>query len=448
MTRKILIISSKALEDALIHTLRESHWEPQLVQTAQAARKVLDTEKLLVALFILWPEDDERHRTAILELVRSTDDIRWIGGLDYREITNEAHLVLIAEHLHDFVTLPLDADRLAVIAGHAYGMAELKQVYRARQSVPSMGEFDLIGNSHPMQELFTSIRQAGQSDAPVLITGETGTGKERVARAIHAASPRANRPFIPLQCGRITPGNLPPDLQAHPVPFDFRLDQAFSEENEGGTLFLDNVAELAPGAQARLLHLLDRECWHRTEREEEPWKGSRLRILCSTDVDLSLCVQDGLFRCDLFYRLQVLSIRVPSLRERVGDIHMLARHFLDRFQRGRQPRIAGFNKDALAVLSLHDWPGNVRELRNRIQRAVQTCEEEYIAPVHLDLERRQHRQPRMNLQAVREEAERQAVEAAVKRNRLNLSRAAEELGISRITLYRLLEKYELGMNPQ
>ena len=448
MTRKILIISSEPLEDALVNTLRESHWEPQIVQTAPEASRVLAVEKPLVALFILWPEDDDRRRTAILEVVRSTSGIRWIGGLDYREITNESHLVLIAEHLHDFVTLPLDVNRLSVIAGHAYGMAELEQRYLSRQAVSSMGQFDLIGSSRPMQELFTGIQQAAQSDAPVLIIGESGTGKERVARAIHAASERAHRPFIPLQCGTVAPGNLPPDLQEHPAPFSFTLDQAFSEENEGATLYLDNIADLVPGSQARLLNLLDRECWHRTVREEDPWKGSRLRILCSSDVDLSLCVRDGLFRCDLFYRLQVLSLRVPSLRERGGDIGMLARHFLDRFQKEGRTQIAGFNNDALAVLSLHDWPGNVRELRNRVQRAVQTCDENYIAPIHLDLERRKNRRNRMSLQEVREEAERQAVEAAVKRNRLNLTRAAEELGISRITLYRLLEKYELGMNPK
>jgi len=449
MRRKLLIISSRSIDSGIIEELQESEWAIHVADKVRDARRELEEHDFLVGLFVLWPEDSERYRTDVVDVVRSAKQQRWIGGLDRGEAPSDSCLELVAEHLHDFVSLPLDPLRLAVIAGHAYGMAELDRLYRARQQGPLEGKFGMLGTSTPMRELFEAVHRAADSDAPIVIFGETGSGKQTAARAIHAASTRAKHPFVVVQCATLPSTSLPSELRDDEpaIPEELNLERAFAEDHSGGTLYLENVTDLPAGAQARLLSIMDREARHRNQGSSSaaPWDGSRLRIMCSSDIDLSLCVQDGTFRCDLFYRLQVLSIRVPSLRERDEDVWILARHFLQQFQADHSTTAVGFNNDSLAVLSIHDWPGNLRELRNRVHKAALNCDGAYITPLHLDLERRGPRRNKLSLQEAREEAERLAIDAAVKRNRLNLTRAAEELGISRMTLYRMLEKHGIDV---
>lgn len=449
MNRKILIISSRPIDSGVIDELQESEWTIHSADTVNDARRELEEHDFLVGMFVLWPEDDERYRNGVVDIVRSAKELRWIGGLGRGEAPTDSCLALVTEHLHDFVSLPLDPLRLAVIAGHAYGMAELDRLYRAQQQTPMEGRFGMLGTSAPMRELFEAVQRASTSDAPIVLFGETGSGKQTTARAIHAASSRAERPFVVVQCATLPPASLPSELQGDEtaIPPASNLERAFSEKNAGGTLYLDNIADLPSGAQARLLSLIDRGIRHSSRKNggASPWDGAHLRLMCSSDIELSLCVQDGTFRCDLFYRLQVLSIRLPSLRERDEDVWTLARHFLEQFQEGHSTSAQGFSNDSLAVLSHHDWPGNLRELRNRVHTAALNCDGPYITPSHLDLERRGPKRNKLTLQEAREEAERQAIDGAVRRNRLNLTRAAEELGVSRMTLYRMLEKHGIDV---
>jgi DNA-binding NtrC family response regulator len=297
-----------------------------------------------------------------------------------------------------------------------------------------------------MGVLFDEIRQAAATDAPVCISGETGSGKEATARAIHAASNRAQGPFIAINCAALLFGHPRPELaREKPISTEsIGLEEAFAATNAGGSLFLDGLEDLNDAAQTRLLSLIDAETRSRTRGgAPAPWEGARLRIISSSAGELETRVQKGEFRSDLFYRLKVLPIQVPSLRERGEDIWILARYFLAQLREQYSIKAAGFSKDALAVLALHDWPGNLHELRSRVHGAALSCKGPYITPTDLDLEKRGPWRHRMTLQQVREEAEHRAIEAAVKRNSMNLTRAAEELGVSRMTLYRMLEKHEI-----
>lgn len=446
MIRKLLIVTSQPLGAEVSAELEGSNWDLHIARTARDARGKLDEHDVLVGLFILWPDDDERYKRELMDVVSQATHIRWIGGLDRRQLANVSYLSLAAEHLHDFVSLPLDPPRIAVIAGHAYGMAELDRLFMAQQLGPADGEFGMLGTCAPMRALFEAIHQAAASHAPLVISGETGSGKETTARAVHAASSRAHGPFIPIHCASQLPSKLAgQDPCGDPGTFD--IEQAFSQENAGGTLFLDGVEDLPAAAQARLLSMVDNESRGRghDNKNDTSWDDAHLRLVCSSTQELELSVQNRLFRADLFYRLQVLSIRVPSLRERGEDVWTLARHFLQQFQESHPTQAVGFNKDALAMLSLYDWPGNLRELRNRVHQAALYCDGTYITPTHLDLERRGSTRRGLTLQEIREKAERQAIDAAVKRHHMNLTRAAEELAISRMTLYRMLEKHGLAV---
>jgi DNA-binding NtrC family response regulator len=447
MTRELLVVTSRPLDAQVSAELEANNWVIEPADGIAAAQRIIQSRDILVGLFVLWPDDGARHRKDIAEMVTESGKIRWIGGLERAELGSESCLALVAEHLHDFVSLPLDPRRLAVIAGHAYGMAELDRRLLARQELPLAGELGMLGTSDAMRDLYEDLRQAAASDAPVVIYGETGSGKESAARAIHAASARVSGPFIAVECAALDTSYLPPTPSdaARSLGLE-ELDRAFDEANEGGTLFLDDIPDLSAAAQARLLSLIDKESRSRSERDDAtPWEGARLRILCASGAELEAMVREGKFRSDLFFRLQVLSLHVPSLQERGDDIWMLARHFLEVFRERQMTRALGFSKDALAVLSLHDWPGNLRELRNRVHKAALSCRDGYISPEQLGLERRTLRRGGVSLRNAREDAERQAIESAIKRNGSNLTRAAEELDVSRMTLYRMLEKHGLAV---
>jgi DNA-binding NtrC family response regulator len=437
-----------------MHELEASNWRLRVVANARDARRELHRHDFLVGLFVIWPDDKKTLCSELARVVAEAGGIRWIGGLDRGQPAHDAFLALAAEHLHDFVSLPLDGMRLAVVAGHAYGMAELDRQFLSRQQVGSEGGYDMLGSSPPMRALFKSIAHAATNAMPVVIHGETGSGRQAAARAIHAESNRAKGPFVVVRCATLPTESLYPgrnsslDDQAtgeadqKDRELEAELVRAFSD-SAGGTLFLDGVQDLTAHAQARLLGLIDKVVGSpgHVNDSSTPWIDAPLRIVCSSDADLDSYVHKGAFRHDLFYRLNVLSLRVPSLRERGDDVLGLASHFLGIFKERHSTRAMGFNKDALDMLSLHDWPGNLLELRNRVHKAALACEGSYIAPKHLGLEKRGPQRKRMTLQQVREAAERRAIDSAVKRNRRNLTRTAEELAISRMTLYRLLEKH-------
>jgi two-component system NtrC family response regulator len=288
--------------------------------------------------------------------------------------------------------------------------------------------------------VFATIEKISTTDASVLITGESGTGKELVARAIHRRSARGSGPFVAINCGAIPETLLESELFGHEkgaftgahVQRQGRIEMA-----RGGTLFLDEMGDLSATLQVKLLRFLQ-------EHEIERIGGRTVinvdaRVVAATNVDLVKAMADGRFREDLYYRLAVVTITMPPLRDREGDIELLAKSFLQR-QAAAQNKNLMFTPKATKAMQSHGWPGNVRELENRIQRAAIMAEGGRIGPKDLALISPYSEYHGQGLIKAREAVEREMVEAALARNKGNLTRAAQELEISRPTLYELLEK--------
>jgi two-component system NtrC family response regulator len=294
-----------------------------------------------------------------------------------------------------------------------------------------------------MLEACRTIEKVAPTDVTTLLLGDSGTGKELLARALHSLSPRADKRFVAINCAAIPETLLESELFGYEKgAFTGAVKQTLGriQYADKGTLFLDEVGDLPSSLQAKLLRFLQERVIERVGgREEIPVD---VRVVCATHRNLEERIAAGHFRQDLYYRISEIAVRIPRLAERMGDAVLLARVCLDRFaaQYGRSLR--GFSPEALVAIESHDWPGNVRELENRVKRAVILAESNCITAE--DLELRNDQEPlAFNLREVREHAERRAVLKAISHTNSNLSRAAEVLGITRPTLYSLLSKHGL-----
>jgi two-component system NtrC family response regulator len=347
---------------------------------------------------------------------------------------------------YDFIEKPVQLDVLRVVLQRALYLSNLERDHRTLQETISQGQLEeLVGDCAPMQEIFRLIRRVGPSDVSVLITGESGTGKELVARAIHRQSSRQAGPFVAINCGAIPETLLESELFGHEKgAFTGASNQRKGriEGAEGGTLFLDEIGDIPLGLQVKLLRFLQE---HQIQRlgGKEPISVDA-RILAATHVDLQKAMSEGRFREDLYYRLCVVTIAVPALKERGSDIVLLARTFLTKFAEEQKKPLKGFTAEAIESLAAHHWPGNVRELENRIKRAVVMAEGRYVTPLNLELQ-----EPVVSggeaatLRGSRESREKDLVRLAMEKADGNVTRAAAELGISRPTLYQLLTRYGL-----
>jgi two-component system NtrC family response regulator len=280
-----------------------------------------------------------------------------------------------------------------------------------------------------------------KTDVPVLITGETGTGKELTARAIHRLSRRKDGPFVLIDCVSIPETLLEAELFGHEkgaFTGAHTRRQGKVESAHGGTLFLDEVGDLALSLQAKLLRFLQEHQFQRVGGRE--WIRVDARILAATNTDLKGAMEKGAFREDLYHRLSVVVIELPPLREREGDVSLLAKAFLDRFAAEAGRRLRGFTSEALRAMEAYPWPGNVRELENRVRRAVIMAKGARITVEDLGIPATTHLPEDMDLKSAREDLERKMVEKALRRFRGNMTRAAQALGITRPTLYDLMER--------
>ena len=339
----------------------------------------------------------------------------------------------------EYLPKPFDIDKAVDLVRRAAQQASVPiDVDAARRSIP-----ELLGQAAAMQQVFRAVGRLSRSSMTVLITGESGTGKELTAVAIHARSVRRNEPFVAINCGAI-PAHL---LQSELFGYE---RGAFTGANQrkigrveaanGGTLFLDEIGDLPLESQASLLRFLQ-------ERKIERLGGHEstpvdVRIVSATHVDMQTAMVEGRFRSDLYHRLCVLQIEEPPLRARGKDIELLARHMLDRFEKDASRRLRGFAPDAIAAIHNYGWPGNVRELINRVRRAIVMAEGRLIGANDLELGEFAECVP-MSLAQAREVGERQAIEMALLRNRGRVGDAARELGVSRVTLYRILSAYNM-----
>jgi two-component system NtrC family response regulator len=302
----------------------------------------------------------------------------------------------------------------------------------------------MLGSSSQMESVFEIIRRVAGSEIPVLIVGESGTGKELAARAIHARSDRRNSPFVVINCGAIPENLLESELFGHEKgSFTGAHTQRPGriEKARGGTLFLDEIGEMPTLLQTKLLRYLQEQTIERVGGREEIQVDAR--IVAATNVDLKEAQERGLFREDLFYRLAVVVIPMPPLRQREGDIPLLAKAFLKRFAAKDRSRPVSFTPQALRAMERHPWPGNIRELENRIKRGVVMADGPNITPADLELSSLYAKYDERGLKEAREALERDFITRALARHQGNLTRTAEELGISRPSLYDLMAK--LGM---
>ncbi|MCE1226762.1 MAG: sigma-54 dependent transcriptional regulator [Geobacteraceae bacterium] len=307
---------------------------------------------------------------------------------------------------------------------------------------------NLIGQDRKMFEIYEMISQVAQTTATVLITGESGTGKELIASAIHAKSSRKNKPFIQVNCAALTEGLISSELFGHEkgaFTGAMARKKGLFEQASGGTLFLDEIGDISPTTQVSLLRILELGTFQRVGGSETV--KADVRLICATNRDLAAAVREKLFREDLYYRLNVVSLQAPPLRDRKSDIPLLANYFLERFSAINNKQIKGISRDAMELLCAYDWPGNCRELANIIEHSVVFCRTESITREFLPAQLKTTESHTVSESYVTPptlaEAERTLIKKVLEDSNWNLKMAAEILDIARGTLYSKIEKYQL-----
>ena len=353
----------------------------------------------------------------------------------------EVALRAIGAGAYDFLCKPVEMEDLKFLLKRCFHVAQLEREYRHMQQLLQGDTFEgMLGTSVPMQAVFDTIRKVATTDAPVLILGESGTGKEMAARAIHQRSTRRNGPFVAINCSAIPETLLESELFGHEkgsftgahLQRKGRIETA-----GGGTLFLDEIGEIPLPIQVKLLRFLQEQCIQRVGGRQDI--QIEARVIAATNADLKKVISAGNFREDLYYRLAVVQFLMPPLRERENDIHLLAQAFLQRFAAQVKKRGLAFDRAAIRALNGHSWPGNVRELENSVRRAVIMAEGKRLTIQDLELT------PVTSgsvgtLKEAREAVEREIIERVLRKHSGKITAAAIELGISRPTLYELMEK--------
>ena len=366
-----------------------------------------------------------------------------ITGQGEKEIALRA----IGSGAYGFLSKPVETEELKFLLKRCFHVAQLEKEYGEMQQLLGGDSFEgMLGSSPSMQPVFDSIRKVATTDAPVLILGESGTGKEMVAQAIHKRSARKDGPFIAINCSAIPETLLESELFGHEkgaftgahVQRKGRI-----ETSSGGTLFLDEIGEIPQPLQVKLLRFLQEQTIERVGGRQEIQINTR--VIAATNADLKKGLATGTFREDLFYRLAVVQIVLPPLRDRENDILMLAKFFLQRFAvEVSKPGIV-FDAETLRVLKKHSWPGNVRELENCVRRAVIMADGKRVTASDLELTPGVAANA-VTLKEAREAVERQMVRQALRKHGGKIAPAAVELGMSRPTLYELMEK--LGISRE
>ncbi|NOT32537.1 MAG: PEP-CTERM-box response regulator transcription factor [Candidatus Eisenbacteria bacterium] len=444
---RILIVED---EETIRNQLRWGLSEEYEVFTAasadEARRALRDSKPSLVTLDVTLTargtgaEDGMVLLSEIVERHPLTKVIMVTGNAN-----RENALLAIERGAVDWYAKPIELDELRVILRRALHVQQLE----AERGLPAGGArrryHRLVGESDPMKKVFSLVQRVAGTDATVLVLGENGTGKELVAHAIHEASPRRDRPFIPINCGAIPESLMESELFGHErgaFTDAHRMREGKIELAEGGTLFLDEIGEVPVHLQVKLLRFLQERVVERIGGREQ--RRVDVRVVAATNRDLKHALAIGTFREDLYYRLSVVTIQVPPLRERGEDVRRLAEFFLEEFARSHKRKVRGFTQSALRSMLTHAWPGNVRELENRVQRGVILARDAYLRPEDLELDEVDAAsEPSLPLQQTRDEAERGALIEALTRNAGNITRAARELDVSRPTLHDLLKKHTL-----
>ncbi|WP_027369709.1 sigma-54-dependent transcriptional regulator [Desulfovermiculus halophilus] len=443
---------------------------------ARASILIVDDELILRESLSAWLARDDFKVEAVasaekaLERIRQTRydiiflDIKLEGmsGLEglkkIRDLDQDTAVVMITAYgsistaveamkdgAHDYLLKPFEPETLTVLIEKILERrARDRENLYLRAAHQERTKFEnLIGQSPAMQEVFDLIQEVAPTDSTVLITGETGTGKELVAKAVHTRSSRAQGPFVAVNCGALPEHLMESEIFGHQKGAftdakstkKGRLELAF-----GGSLFLDEVGEISVRMQIDLLRVLEERKFYRVGGTQ-PIEAD-FRVIAATNKDLEQAVRDGSFRQDLYYRLKVISIQIPPLRKRKEDIPLLADHFRLRFAQETNKEIGSISREALDEMMLYDWPGNIRELENAIERAVVVGKSRSIQPQDLPIfSSAQSRGPQdLSLR----EMEKEHIASILEQTNWNIKKSAEILGIDRSTLYHKLKRYGLS----
>lgn len=370
LLQRILIVDDEAsLRTALFRALDRKGYQVITAATYKEAESISQSDKPLdLALVDLrLPDGDGIELMGKLRTVHPNIQVIILTG----HATIETAVEATRKGAFHFVTKPCNLDEIMTLTDRALSHSQLtKENQHLRVALSNKYQFEnIIGQSEPIMAVLNMIERIAQSESTVLVMGESGTGKELIAKALHYNSKRSQEPFIPINCGAIPAELLESELFGH-------VKGAFTgaianrtgrfEMAEEGTLFLDEIGDMSPALQVKLLRVLQERCF-------EPVGGTKtisanVRVIAATNVDLEEAVEDGRFREDLFYRLNVIPLRIPALRERKSDVPMLLHHFIESFNRTRGRSLQGIGPEALNLLMNYSWPGNIRELENLVER--------------------------------------------------------------------------------
>lgn len=444
--RLLIVDDEQGIRDQLSLALEDEYAINEAANSRDALALVKEEHPDVVLLDIaLSPYSDSQEGLEILPQMLEIDShLKVIMVTGNGEKQNA--LAAVGQGAFDFYVKPIDLEELGIIIKRAMYIRSL-ELENARLSSRLAGQQDfpeIVGESSQMRKVFKIVETVAETAYTVLITGESGTGKELIAKAIHRRSERADKPFVTINCGAIPEALLESELFGHEKgAFTDAVSQKlgkFELANEG-TLFLDEIGELTLALQVKLLRFLQDKVIERVGGKE----GIPLdvRVIAATNRSLKDEVEKRAFREDLFYRLSVINIALPPLRDREDDVVLIANHLLRKYAEENNKANLKFSPSALSALRQYGWPGNIRELENRLKRAVIFCEGNRLSADDLGFEEKVGGE-RRTLQEVRESAESKHIAAALRRNNYNVSKAARELGTSRTTLYDLLDKYKIS----
>lgn len=376
---------------------------------------------------------DEFSLNGIANLVSNHKQVRWLAFIRESQLSSDTICQFIVNFCIDFFTAPIPDAQLLSTIGHQLGMLKLEK--KVWPHYGATGDIGLIGESTPMKRLRDQIKRIGPTDVSILIYGENGTGKETVARAVHKTSSRAQKPFISVNCRALSESRF--ECELFGIGCEDSSQTSLLERADGGTILLKDILTLPKSQQANLLRFLQEG----TIETSTGVKEVDVRILAANSSDIEKALIDGNFNEELYHYINVLRINVPSLKERAGDIALLARHFLQECSKEFNAQARSFTEEAARSLARYHWPGNVRELMNQIKRVVLMSDSVMLDELQLDLPKRSD--GKRSLKSIRERSERDALLLVLESNSGQVSMAAKELGVSRATMYRLLNKHNL-----
>ena len=439
---KVLCIGRPGVADPICAHLLSAGWEVHRAGDLLRAKRLLADKRFTVGV-LAYAGVDDALCGQLNRFLAAHGSVEWVGCFDAGSLKCLACRDLILAHLFDHHTLPVDMARMTVCLGHAHGRASLRETPAVAEGTRSHAT--VLGQSPAIIELLRQVRRTASADAPVLIHGESGSGKELIAEAVHQQSPRAKGPFVPINCGAIQAGLIQSELFGHTG----RVHGRSRREARGCSR--SPMAARSSSTRSATCRSTSRSTCCASCRKERSAGSARPRCAISTFASSprptstsQKAVAEGRFREDLFYRLNVLPLHVVPLRERREDIKLLAHHFFRKFSAEKSARLKGFSRLALMTMEAHNWPGNVRELINRVRCSMIMAEGKLIMPADLGLEAPTSPELQNVLDEARLKAERGAIYSSLQQTGRNVATSARQLGVSRMTLYRLMVKHGLN----